>query len=491
MSLFAFEGRIHAPEFREGLTWFNTENPLSMKALRGRLVLLDFWTYCCINCMHVLPDLKFLEHRFANQLTVVGVHSPKFPNEKVDAHVEQAIRRYNIEHPVVNDPSLDYWRQFGVRAWPTLALVDAEGIAVVMAPGEGNLEALNELIAEVIEISRLKGSLKEGPGPRYSAPQTDQALLYPGKVWADPGAEEIYISDSNHHRLIIADASGEVREVIGCGEAGVEDGGYADAAFFQPQGLHRVGNTLYVADTENQLLRAIDLQSKHVETVAGNGEQALPGEGPGVGCEVALNSPWDLTSVGPLLYIAMAGSHQIWTFHTESQVLKPFAGSGREARIDGDLAHAALAQPSGIRTDGSSLYVADSEVSAIRRISLSGPGRVDSLVGLDLFLFGDKDGVGNEVRLQHPLGIAWHDGNLWVADTYNHKVKILSPETRDCRTFAGNGRSGKTLGKETEFFEPGGLSVRGNEVFVADTNNHRIVVLDRRDGESRELSLKI
>jgi len=491
MSLFAFEGRIHAPEFREGLTWFNVAAPLRMKDLRGRLVLLDFWTYCCINCLHVLPDLKFLEHRFADQLTVIGVHSPKFPNEKVDENVRQAIARHGIEHPVVNDPDLSQWRQFGIRAWPTLALIDPEGIAVALAPGEGNLEALDALIAELVEIFRQKGSLKEGPGPQVVPAPIDGPLLFPGKVWADPGSEEIWIADSNHHRLLAVDATGQVRRRIGSGEAGMEDGGFETAGFFQPQGLCRVGDTLYVADTENHLLRAVDLKEGRVDTVAGTGEQAQPGEGPGPGLEVALNSPWDLCYVPPYLYVAMAGSHQIWRYHPESMLMVPFAGSGREARIDGPASRAALAQPSGLASDGQYLYVADSEVSAIRRVSLEGEGQVESLVGLDLFLFGDKDGVGSEVRLQHPLGVAAHAGALWIADTFNHRVKRLDPQTRECRGFAGTGRPGEGLGSDTTFFEPGGISARGGELFVADTNNHRIVVLDLERGEGRGLPIKI
>jgi len=489
MSLFAFEGRIHAPDFREGLNWFNTPKPLKMSELRGRLVLLDFWTYCCINCLHVLPDLKFLEHRFASQLTVIGVHSPKFPNEKVDAHLQQAILRHDIEHPVVNDPELSHWRQFGIRAWPTLVLIDPEGIAVALAPGEGNLDALDELIAELIEISRMKGSLQEGPGPQTFFPSRETPLLFPGKVLAPPNTEEIFIADSGHHRILIASPQGEIRDIIGTGQPGSEDGTYREASFFQPQGMAYADKRLYVADTENHLLRAIDLQNRQVDTVAGTGEQASPEEDPGLGGEVSLNSPWDLVFVPPYLFIAMAGSHQLWSYHVESTILKPFAGSGREARVDGPAPNAAFAQPSGLACDGSSLYVADSEVSAIRRVSLE-TGMVDSLVGLDLFLFGDRDGQGHEVRLQHPLGICYQEGQLFVADTFNHKIKKLNPQTRTCTTFSGSGRSGLQTGTRTEFFEPDGISARGSQLFVADTNNHRILILDIHSGASEALSLK-
>lgn len=490
MGLFAFQGRIHAPEFREGLSWFNTVNPLRMKDLRGRLVLLDFWTYCCINCMHVLPDLKFLEHRFAKQLTVIGVHSPKFPNEKSDENLRHAIARHNIEHPVVNDPDLSQWRQFGIRAWPTLALIDPEGIAVALAPGEGNLEALDELIAELIEIFREKGTLKEDIGPQVSQKTHEGPLLFPGKVWADPDSDQLWISDTNHHQILSIDPSGQVQTRIGMGAPGVEDGDFGSARFFQPQGLCRVKDTLFVADTENHLLRAIDLVRRRVETIAGTGEQAQPGEGPGPGIEVALNSPWDLCYADSVLYIAMAGSHQIWSYNPASTLMLPFAGSGQEARIDGPHNRAALAQPSGLTCDENHLYVADSEVSAIRRIGLEKEGKVDSLVGLDLFVFGDKDGVRHEVRLQHPLGVVYHRGYLWIADTFNHKIKRLDPKTQECRTFAGDGSTGLGSPDKPNFFEPGGIAARGEEIFVADTNHHRIVALNIATGEGREITIK-
>src|SRR5207253_7133841 len=135
---------------------------------------------------------------------------------------------------------------------------------------------------------------------------------------------------------------------------------------------------------------------------------------------------------GRNLFVAMAGHHQIWKLDLEKAVIWPFAGSGREYIRDGPLAVSSFAQPSGLTSDGTTLYVADSEVSAIRAVPLDGKGDVKTVVGEGLFEFGDVDGMGNQVRLQHALGVAYHQGKLYVADTYNSKIKIIDPLKRSC-----------------------------------------------------------
>jgi sugar lactone lactonase YvrE len=228
-----------------------------------------------------------------------------------------------------------------------------------------------------------------------------------------------------------------------------------------------------------------------VETVAGTGRRARQVNAGGRGREVALNSPWDLALVGRELYIAMAGCHQIWAMHVETAEVRVLAGTGREGLLDGPREMGALAQPSGLATDGRILYVADSEISAIRRIELGPRGALRTLVGLDLFEFGDVDGTGPQVRLQHPLGVALAEGRLFVADTYNHKIKTLDPERLTCATFAGTGRPGFEDGgpDEATFAEPGGLSAAAGRLFVADTNNHAIRVVDLKTREVETLRL--
>jgi thiol-disulfide isomerase/thioredoxin len=482
---------VHAPEFPPDLPWLNTATPLTIAGLRGKVVLLDFWTYCCINCMHVIPELKALENKYPNELVVIGVHSAKFNNERESDNIRQAILRYDIEHPVVNDHEFRIWRSYGVRAWPTLALIDPSGYVIGGVSGEGNFATLDNIIGEVVQSARAKGALDDTPR-RWAlekAKRPASSLAFPGKVLADAVSGRLFIADSNHNRIVIADLQGTVLDVAGTGQEGRTDGAFAHASFNHPQGMALDGPYLYVADTENHLLRRLDLHQRLVETLLGTGQQARQFNAPGVGRAVAINSPWDLALVGHRLYIAMAGFHQVWALNLETMEAQPFAGSGREDIIDGQRLGAAMAQPSGLASDGKTLYVADSETSSIRAIDLGFIGKVKTLIGEGLFEFGDQDGTGPEVRLQHPLGVTLHQDRLYVADTYNHKIKIIFPHLKTSQTYLGSGRPGFKEGQMAEFYEPGGLSIAGNQLYIADTNNHAIRIADLATGEVGSLKL--
>ncbi|MGH8057490.1 MAG: NHL repeat-containing protein, partial [Candidatus Entotheonellia bacterium] len=268
-----------------------------------------------------------------------------------------------------------------------------------------------------------------------------------------------------------------------------EDGTFEQTTFNHPQGMALDGASLYVADTENHLIRRLDLDKRRVETVAGTGYQARQGDVSGTGGQVALNSPWDVLVIERALYIAMAGSHQIWALNLDSLEAQPFAGSGGEDIIDGARLEAAMAQPSGLTTDGKMLYVADSETSSIRTVDLGPHGAVMTVVGEGLFEFGDQDGAGSQVRLQHPLGVVFHQDRLYVADTYNHKIKVIYPRLKTSDTYLGSGRPGYRDGRQAQFYEPGGLSVAGGKLYIADTNNHMIRVADLATGDVVTLQL--
>lgn len=483
--------RIKAPELTGGLGWFNTDRPLELIDLRGKLVLLDFWTYCCINCMHVLSGLKRLEAKYPKQLVVIGVHSAKFPNEKISENIRQAILRYEIRHPVVNDADLRIWRSYTVRAWPTLVLIDPEGYILGAVSGEGDFDELERTISQLIDVYRRQGLLRESPAPGVVETPQEEVLSFPGKVLFDQESRLLFISDSNHNRILVARTDGEIVERIG-GRQSAADGSFELTGFNRPQGVAFSGQSLFVADTENHLIRRCDLKRRTVTTTAGTGQQARQYVFPGRGRSIALNSPWDLCLIGKFLYIAMAGPHQIWRLDLETSGVSPYAGSGREGRLDGPLAAAALAQPSGLATDGKSLFVADSETSSIRSVSLDRAGGVETLVGVDLFEFGDIDGTSQTARLQHPLGVAFLDDLVYIADTYNHKIKVVDRGAATCVTLAGTGKPGDRDGRasEAQFYEPGGLSFSGRNLFVADTNNHRVRILNLDSLTVSTLSLR-
>ncbi len=489
--------RVAAPELDGGIAWLNTAGPIKMSDLKGKVVLLDFWTLCCINCIHIMPDLAKLEKKYPNELVVIGVHSAKFENEKDTRSIRQAILRYEIAHPVVNDANHKIWNRYGVESWPTMAVVDPEGKMVGVISGEGNYEVLDKVIARLIADAKAKGTLNEKPIRfdliRYRD-TADTPLFFPGKVLADGPGDRLFIADSTHHRIVVTTLAGEAKLIIGTGTPGNKDGSASEAQFDDPHGLALDGDTLYIADRKNHTIRALNLKTNLVSTIAGTGKQdgdfenrRLQGYVPAK--QLGLNSPWDLLRVGRKLYIAMAGHHQIWVMDLDAGKLKPFAGTGNENIRDGPLYAAYFAQPSGLATDGKFLYVADSEVSAIRKLPLDGEGRVTTLVGEGLFEFGDIDGIGNRARLQHALAVAMLDGKLIVADTYNNKLKTLDPATRELKSWLG-GDSTTSWFRGPLFNEPAGLSLANGKLYVADTNASRIRVVDLKTNAVSTLVLK-
>jgi thiol-disulfide isomerase/thioredoxin len=487
-----FAGTVPAPEFPTGLDWLNTERPLTLAELRGKVVLLDFWTYGCINCMHVIPDLKRLEEKYAEELVVIGVHSAKFENEGETDNIRRIILRYELHHPVINDKQFQVWSQYGAQAWPTFVLIDPDGNVLGYHSGEGIYDLFDQVIGGMIAEFDALGRLDRTPLALKLERENmvDSPLLFPGKVLTDAANNRLFIADSNHNRIVVTDLDGNVLEVIGSGRAELQDGSYETAAFFRPQGMTLAGeNTLYVADTENHAIRRVDLSARLVETVAGIGEQVYLQVTEGDAAATGLNSPWDVLHHDGLVYIAMAGQHQLWLYDPATETVRLFAGSGREELRDGSLTRGGLNQPSGLATDGQLLYFADSEASAIRTADLDPYGDLHTIVGTGLFDFGDVDGQGDEVRLQHPLGVAHQDGLLYVADTYNSKIKLVNPETRESTTFLGGDEAGWRDGDNPLFDEPGGLSITDDKLYIADTNNHVIRVADLATQEVTTLVL--
>ncbi len=504
MAKHPFKQRIDVGPLPEKLSWINTAKPPRLEELRGKFVLLDFWTYCCINCMHILPELKKLERAYPNNLVVIGVHSAKFGAERGTKNVTEAVLRYKIEHPVINDPEHILWKRFGVRSWPTLLLIDPEGKAVWGKGGETSFEQLDKLLKKALPYYRGRKLLDEKP-LRFeleSARAAKTPLRFPGKVLVDEATDRLFIADSGHNRIVIARTDGTLLDTIGSGRIGSDDGDYASARFKDPQGMALAGEILYVADTSNHLIRKIDLKEGRVRTIAGTGKQ-LRGlsrvKVSRVPLKTEIASPWALWVDGDWLYIAMAGPHQIWRMALDESRIGPYAGNGREDIVDGpllpakpyELGYSSFAQPSGLASDGKWLYVADSEGSSIRMVPLDGqkskgskaPKVVKTLVGTAdlprarLFTFGDVDGPASKVRLQHALGIAYHDGRIFVADTYNNKIKTIDPATGTTETLAGSGKPGDSDDPAT-FDEPAGLAAAGAKLYVADTNNHLVRVID-------------
>jgi thiol-disulfide isomerase/thioredoxin len=470
--------RVRAPELT-GRGWLNTGGrDLSLADLRGAIVLLDFWTFCCVNCLHVLDELRPIEAEYADVLVVVGVHSPKFAHERDPAALAAAVRRHEVTHPVLDDPDLTTWRGYVARAWPTLAVVDPEGYLVVSMAGEGHASSLRRVIDDLVGTHGLRRPGAPGTGSRragIAGAARPEGLRFPGKVLALPGGG-LLVSDSGSHTLAALEPDAvTVRRRIGMGARGWVDGPAAVARFSEPQGLcllppevaATAGYDVVVADTVNHRLRGVSGLATggevRVSTVAGSGRQwrGQVGHDPHDALPVDLSSPWDLAWFEDRVIIAMAGIHQLWWFDPVTGTAGMWAGTTVEGLRDGPLEQCWLAQPSGLSASGARLWVADSETSALRWVE---GGELHTAVGTGLFEFGHDDGAAASALLQHPLGVAAiPDGTVLVADTYNGALRRYDPVTATVTTIA------------TGLAEPSDLLLTGTgEVLVVESAAHRI-----------------
>jgi thiol-disulfide isomerase/thioredoxin len=469
---------VRAPEVdRPGLQWFNVEGPLSLKDLKGRLVILDFWTFCCINCMHVIPILRLVEEAYPEELVVIGVHSPKFSAEADPERVRQAIARYDVTHPVVHDPEHSLWQAYAVRAWPTLVFIAPDGKVIGHASGEPDALQLIRVVDELVRTAGDDGDL--APASLALTPVGDDSgrFRYPAKIKPVPGRSKRWaLADSGHHQIVLLDDLGRELARFGSGQAGFADGPGEAAGFNSPQGLVAGEQAIYVADTSNHAIRRIDLESGAVATLAGRADRGFGLSEPAPALETALASPWDLELNRHELYFANAGSHQLGVLDLEAETVAVLAGDGREAITDGPALEAQLAQPSGLALDGgrTTLYFADSETSSVRALSLDEPRQVTTLVGSGLFDFGHVNGPFQQARLQHALGLAVTDGGLLVADSYNGVLRRLDLEDRVVSDFDQGFECRDPVCLPTG--EPAGVWADGTDrVFLVDTNNHRIL----------------
>jgi thiol-disulfide isomerase/thioredoxin len=463
--------RVRAPELTGKGGWVNTGGQeLNLAGLRGRIVIVDFWTFCCVNCLHVLDELRELEEKHRDTVVIIGVHSPKFVHEAEHQAVVDAVERYEVRHPVLDDPELATWKQYAVRAWPTLVVVDPEGYIVAQHAGEGHAHAIETLVEELEAAHTAKGTLRRGDDGPYVPPEpVATGLRFPGKVLALPGGNFL-VSDTTRHQLVELEPDGEtVVRRIGSGERG-----FGPESFSEPQGLALLPDgKVVVADTVNHALRTYDPADGAIGTLAGTGRQwwqGSPVSGPAR--EVSLSSPWDVAWWADRLWIAMAGVHQLWTYDPATGTVGAAAGTTNEGLVDGPAAQAWFAQPSGLAAGGDRLWVADSENSALRYVERDGDGfAVRTAVGTGLFDFGHRDGQAGQALLQHPLGVtALPDGSVAVSDTYNHALRRYAPPAEE-------GAAGEVTTLATDLREPSGAVLAGEDIVVVESARHRLTRL--------------
>jgi len=472
-------------------SWLNTSRPITAEDLEGRILLLDFWTFCCINCMHVIPDLKYLEEKFGADLTVIGVHSAKFANERDTENIKNAILRYGIEHAVVNDFDFSIWKKFGVRAWPTFVLINPQGTIEQVYSGEGNreeaaadIEKLKAKYAGKINTAKLPIALEKDKMP-------ESVLSFPGKLDYAADKKLLIVSDSGHQQIVLMEPSGTITETIGSGKEGFKDGSFEEAEFRRPQGVLFKDGLLYIADTENHALRLVDLDKRTVTTLAGTGKQGYERQANNTpALSTPLASPWDLAFYpdDKHIVIAMAGTHQLWSYDIANKTVSVIAGNGRESIDDGKYPYNSLSQPSGLSVADGKLYFVDSETSSLRVYE---NGEIKTLIGSGLFDFGYKEGTQGEALMQHALGVYAEEKSVFVADSYNHSIRRFDIAQAKLRNFAGQGKRGNADGQPflASFNEPNDIVRIGNALFVADTNNNAIRTIDLNTGKVATLKV--
>jgi thiol-disulfide isomerase/thioredoxin len=472
--------RVRAPELVGAGGWLNTGGKtMSIADLRGKIVLLDFWTFCCINCLHVIDELRPIEAKYARGAdavaVVIGVHSPKFQHESDHAAVAAAVERYGVEHPVLDDPQLTTWDAYTARAWPTLIVVDPEGYVAAHVSGEGHAHGLGALIDELAREHEEKGTLRRGDSPFVPERVTQTPLRYPGKVLALPDGG-LLVSDSGHHSLVVLEPDLEtVRLRIGDGQRGLVDGPPAGARFREPQGLcllpadiaSSVGYDVVAADTVNHALRGLHLNDWSVTTVAGTGRQRMSAlaAGSAAAQQTDLSSPWDVQwlATQQAVIVAMAGTHQLASFDPITSTLALYAGTGHEGLVDGPHAEAWFAQSSGLAVDERLLWVADSETSSLRYLDAD---ETHTAIGHGLFVFGHRDGNAADALLQHPLGVTTlPDGSVAICDTYNGAIRRYEPHSFHVSTIA------------TGLHEPSDAVVVDDRLIVVESAAHRLSAL--------------
>lgn len=469
--------RSPAHEFPASLDWVNVSEAPTLSSLRGRVVLLWFFSYDNVNCWNLLPDLAWLENRYNDGLSVFGIHCPKYPEQRDGSAVLKAVNRLGIRHPVASDPGMDLWQHYEIDAWPSVVLIDAEGQVAAVVPGEGRRQDLDEQIAQLLDEAAEHELRAYEPAVPASMPEPREPLLFPGKLLVTE--TRLYVADSGHHRVLECNHDGRIVRQFGSGDRGYWDGRNEECGLADPQGLALRNEFLYIADRGNHAVRRVRLETGEMETVLGNGEAGRLRPHNAQATATPIGNPSDLAVVADKLYVLSAAQNQIWELDLTRETVDVFAGSGKLALQDGLSLESGFAQPSGITTSGLQLIVADAASSAIRLVRLI-DGRVTTLVGSGLYEFGDASGSRESARLQHPLDVAMDPrGIAFIADTYNGKIKALSLKSGAVRALNVNFR----------LLEPGGLSIAAGALWVANTNAHEIVRIDLANGFGKRVPI--
>lgn len=466
----------NAPDFQPGLGWLNAE-PQTVAGQRGRVLALLFWNASSPYCHNLVDDLVRLQARYPLALSLVGLHQPKFDAEQDPAQVLKAVNRLGIPFPVANDPHWVAWQHYGIQSWPSVALVDTRGRLREVFAGDHQAGAIDAAIAAL--VAEAGGAVVPPPPARRTGAETRLPLSFPSGLAV--GDNHLYVADTGHHRILECTHSGRVLREFGTGHGDLVDGAVEEAAFRSPRGLCLVREQLYVADSGNHAVRRIRLLDGAVETVVGTGRPGQPREAGGADiAAVPLNAPWDVTGTLDRIYVAMAGTNQVWEYDLQQAKFRCLAGAGELGIADGAARGALFAHPAALAMVQQTLYVVDSGSSSIRAVQTA-QSTVQTLVGQGLYDFGATDGQRRDARLQRPMGLALDPGApvLWIADTYNGSLRRLR--------LGGGEMSTHPLPRPLQ--QPTALAAGAGSLWIADAGAHEVLRLDLASGQTSRLPI--
>lgn len=478
--------------------WLNSSRQIESSDLKNRVILLDFWTYACVNCLHMVPEIKKLETEFGNRLTVIGVHSGKFNNEKNDESIKKAIIKNDISHLVVNDSEFKIWNGFKVSSWPSFVLIDAKGHVVKKYDGEISAENLRKDIKKLIKKYKYRLNSERLPIILEKNRVADYILKFPGEIIAVQNfsykninkINALIISNTGKNKILVTNLNGNILLEIGSGEIGFDDGDLDSSSFNSPRGLLFKDNILYVADTSNHAIRKINFTDGKVSTLIGSGKRGEVVKLSDRIDEISLSSPFDLAFFPDKnnIVISNSGTHQLLKYNIPSNTIIPFAGNGSKGLVNGHYPDNSLAQPSGLSSYGSQLYFVDAESSSLRSISKN--GLVKTLIGHGLSEFGHRGGKKDKALMQHPVGVIAFDKEIYISDTHNHAIRRYNIKTGELSTYSGGERGdGVSSGKRTEYDEPEAITYFADRFYIVDTNNNRVMELAKNNGNAKILNI--
>lgn len=470
-----------------GNRWLNVARPLKKQDLKNRIILLDFWTYACVNCIHAIPEIKKLEQEFGNKLTVIGVHSGKFSNEKDFDSIRKAVLKHDLTHPVIDDSDLRIWNSFKIKAWPTLILIDPHGNIKKTYIGEEDVQFIRKDVKRMVNKYRFELNRNDLPNLPEKNKIAKRVLSYPTKVtysknfsYKSYNGPALFIANSGRNTILVTTLNGEVILQIGSAKSGFKDGTLDDATFSAPSGLLYKNNKLYVADTQNHAIREIDFKENKAKTIVGTGLRGGVFFGNNVeDRDVSLASPTDVEFFPDenIIAISNSGTHQILGYNINNKTVSLLAGNGSEGIDDGKFPQNSLAQTSDLHQYNGKLYFTDSESSSLRVLDKT--GQVTTLIGKGLFKFGHKAGDKNSALMQHPLGLTVDSKGAYIADSFNHRIVKYDFASKTLRDLVGDTTKGENLGNATQLDEPEGIITIDDNFYVADTNNNRLIKISR------------